>query len=215
MVNYLRAGIFPIGVFDATVTDNSNMVSPHPDYSISASERHSFQLLPLNGNEQTRIKAFEVILGQFTSAQIGWKNSFQSISLYCDNDGIASSNASSMFPSFGDIAVSPSIGQGSVIHYENKGYALSTRPPFGNFAVSPSIGQGSVVRCMNKGQEWYVDGKLVASTRAHKGVSQIPFIDDTPMTPCFTIQGNLHVSAIELESYDKQVVVRVAIASNA
>ena len=193
----MTLGIFPIGVFDATVTVSSNVISTHPDYSIRASERHSFQLLPLTGNEQMRIKAFEVILGQFTSAQVGWKSnpeavdkgkgvgySSQSIALDCNHYGIASSHDS------------PS-------------------PTFVAISVSPSIVEGSVIRCENKGREWYVDGVLVASDKCVLTPENTYMSMMTSPVPCFTIQGNLHISAIELESCDERVVVRVAIASNA
>lgn len=80
------------------------------------------------------------------------------------------------------------------------GFTQSNSPSFVAIAGSPSIGQGTVIRCENKGRKWYVDGELVASTSAVKGVSQITYMSMTCPVPCFTIQGNLHVSAIELES---------------
>jgi hypothetical protein len=180
----ITLGIFPFGVFN--VSDRSKVVSQHPDYVIEAKQWSSFQLLPLNGNTRTVVKSFEVILGQYATAQIGWMSINATLE---EEKGVG----------YADGTIALDCGRSGIATGQSTRNGAKYPAGFTAIAGSPSMRDRTVLRCENKGEKFYVDGGLVASTRADEHVSQITAMTIAYPVPRFSIKGSLRISVIELE----------------
>lgn len=191
MVKYydMELGIYPYALFNATNT--SLLVSEHPDYKLQADDWSHFLLLPLDGNACTKVKSFEVTLGKFTRAHVGWidKNFINNLS--ADEKGVGY-----VFPS---IAVD--CGRTGICAFEPPppGTRGTRTENFVAIDQSTKIDEGTSIRCEDKGNKWYIDGKLVASSSGDDGVARIDVPTLSNIVPCVSIKGSLRVSNIELE----------------
>jgi hypothetical protein len=199
MVEYyeMTLGVYPFVVCKVlSPIGRGPPVGCHPDYSIVNPHTFaSFGIAPDNDSHDRSISSFEVTLGDFTSATIGWS-----------------------VGDIGDLYVEYAEGRGVGYASDSIAFDCSTSSVvFRSPATSPDcvsthipgcpLSAGSVIRCEDAGNKWYVNGKLVATTNEQTdGVRFVadwtipvdPKVSIRTLIPYISIQGSCKVSKIEL-----------------
>lgn len=183
MVEYYHAtlGVYPVDFKLLRGDPQRVKMIGYPEFSVNAEEWMTVSLLPSDGHTR-EIIAFEVTLGTFSAAHIGWMDKAHELSFLESggNKGVGESNKSIGFD-----CSRPGIIVGS------------------NFHQIPdiSIEEGTVLRCeKDQLQRWFVNGRLVATSDNPNSESEIVvgnFSMQLPV-PCVSMKGSFRVSAIEL-----------------
>ena len=183
MVEYygMTLGVYPVEFKLVRGEPKNVQMIGHPDYSVDAEEWVTVSLLPTGHNR--RIRAFEVNLGPFSTAHVGWMDS----------------NNEKSFLESGD---SKGVGEAKYsigFDCSRSGIVVGTQ-----FQAVPggSIEEGAVLRCEEGGKRWFVNGRLVATT-SNKSEGDVVDISSvhpqlSKPVPCISMKGKSRFSCIEL-----------------
>ena len=190
MVEYygMTLGIYPVEVCmleDSTAEEYvPKVIASHPEYKIKLDEWGTCVLQTCPGNNRVP-ESFEVTLGAYTSAQIGWINASDKMAFLTSSKGAG----------YGTSSIAIDCGRSGIVSD-------------GVFTAIDglSLGEGSTIRSEDYGKRWYVNDTLVASTGAQSGVvtlgaEQLEIIhmaEQLQRMPCFSFKGECTVSTIEL-----------------
>lgn len=191
MLDYygMTLGIYPVGVFEV---GKDNVVAGHPEYKVETEQWQTFKLANLAGNNYSSVKAFEIVLGNNTIAQIGWIGSSKTAN-FSDQDrekGVG----------YIDSSVALDCAKGGVASKSTPGSSRTSDEYFTQLEPTLSFGEGTVIRCERVYHSFYVNGTMVATLNKTENVQQIQsFNSSSPAIPCFTLKGSVRVSNIELQ----------------
>jgi hypothetical protein len=175
MVEYygMTLGIHPAKI--ELCTANPSKVEFGDDLSVNASEWATFAIATLG--HKLIIKSFEVIINQVERAQIGWRHKSIAIGDICGTDGV------------GEVQDTVALDCCRSVMLVN-GVLLP---------IDGTCKEGSTIRCEEGGKNWYIDGRLVASTdQSDQDVALI----NTNATglyaiPAISAKGSFTVSDVE------------------
>ena len=180
-----------MGVFLATRDLKTELVTEGPEYIINSENWTTYGILPLPGNHSRKIKSFEVsFLQPHPSAQIGWLDWSERESYFETENGRGVGYVEASNIAFDCV-------RSGIVVNQSFSPLLAT-------ATSTVMTERIVIRSENFGREWYIDGKLVASSTIEENdvdnnVLQFRHWSPENVVPCLSVKGSCTITNIELE----------------
>jgi BTB/POZ domain len=184
MVDYygMTLGVFPISchVFD----DENAHVADYPDIEITSNEKKTYCLLPKSESHGRLVNSFELVLGEHSTAQIGWAD--------CESRSLVTEPVSGGHVGVGyaNLSIAYDAVRGGIVESDN-------------FTECPdvSVKEGTVIRCEDKGKVWKFDGepKIAQESLWIPDIVTIPDMGTAGWIPCVTVKGTFRITHIELD----------------
>jgi BTB/POZ domain len=182
--------VYPVAVFKMNISSKLDQVAGHPDYKVTRTVSSddiaaSYCILPKEGNHLS-IQSFEIALEEGNhaiDAKVGWLSHETVNSFFNSEEGKQHG--------VGYVSTSLAFDCGRIVMQSHK-----------NATPIPglTLKAGTVICCEKQGENWYVNGKLVASTQVKiSGVTTVSSFGIYNPVPCITTKGCFTVTRIDFK----------------